>query len=155
MTSPANELRTAAEKLRALAAAASTATATPIDKGGTPTDRWHFTERERGSGYLYAANPDGPGTRLIHGSGGRRDYPHMRTRHGAYTAVMDPTVGLALADWLDAEARGYEAASHLAELHDGHIQVSVETNSDGSPCYAYSALQQALTVARAINGGKP
>ncbi|MFD5384320.1 hypothetical protein ACFWMG_04985 [Streptomyces sp. NPDC127074] len=103
-TSPAVQIRAAAELLRALATAASTATATPIDKGGKPTTRWHFKKREQDSGYLYAANPDGPGTRLIHSNAGRGSYPSMRTRHGEYAAAMDPTVGLALADWLDSAA---------------------------------------------------
>ncbi|MBP8538578.1 hypothetical protein [Streptomyces sp. MK37H] len=103
--SPADEIRAAAENLRALATAASTATATPIERGGTPTTRWYFKEREKGHGYLYAANPDGPGTRLIHSTAGRGSYPSMRARHGEYAAAMDPTVGLALADLLDVIAR--------------------------------------------------
>lgn len=111
---PSAELRTAAEKLRALAAEASTATATPTERGGTPTTRWHFTESEPGSGYLYAANPDGPGTRLLRTSGtggrGHRDPAGMRTRHGEYAAAMDPAVGKALADWLDSAA---EEAEHI------------------------------------------
>lgn len=109
MTSPADELQTAAKHLCTLATAASTATATNINKGGTPTTRWFFRAREGDSGYLYAANPHGPGTRLIHSTAGRGSYPSMRRRHGEYVAAMDPTVGLALAAWLDSAAEGDEA----------------------------------------------
>lgn len=124
---PADELKTAAEKLRALATAAST------DRSGTPTARWHFKERSGlHSGYLYAENPDGPGVRLILGGSsgprGRGMHPGMRTRHGEYAATVDPTVGLALADWLDSAAIDAE-------------QIGPD------PC--------ALAVARAINGGQP
>lgn len=108
-TSPAALLRAAADTLRALATAAST------DERGGPTARWHFTERNsHGSGYLYAANPDGPGARLIHGGSsgphGRGTRPSMDARHGEYAAAVDPAVGLALADWLAAAADAAELA---------------------------------------------
>ena len=102
---PADELWAAAEKLRALATAASTG---PRDE---PTSRWHFKRRDARSGYLYAANPHGPGMRLIHGdaNGGNR-HPGMHPRHGEYAAAMGPAVGLAVANWLDG------AAALIAEL---------------------------------------
>lgn len=136
MTSPATELRTAAATLRALATAASTATSTPIDKGGKPTTRWHFAERNgSSSGYLYAENPNGPGARLIHGGADSRGtHPNMRTRHGQYAAAMDPTVGLALANWLDWEAETAPITA-WAPINTG--------------------LDRALAVARAVNGSQP
>lgn len=113
MTTPAEELRAAADTLRALATAASTATTTPADRGGSPTSRWHFAEHgATGMGYLYAENPGGLGTRLLRtlGVGGRghRDRASMRTRHGEYAAAMDPTVGLAVAKALDEAAASVE-----------------------------------------------
>lgn len=144
MTSPAEELRAAAARLRELATAASTATATPVDKGGKPTTHWHFNEREQGSGYLYAANPDGPGTRLIHSNAGRGTYPHMRTRHGEYAAAMDPAVGLANASLLEAAAGLIDDHPDLTRPH-----VTDEPCSD----HACRIVHAALAVARQINGG--
>ncbi|QCX81088.1 hypothetical protein C9F11_37525 [Streptomyces sp. YIM 121038] len=140
MTSPTDEIRTAAATLRALATAASTATSAPLDRGGKPTTRWHFAERPGfGSGYLYAENPNGPGARLTHGTG-RDGHPGMRTRHGQYAAAMDPTVGLALADWLDLEAD--VIAGRIAQ--DGTDEHAVAIDGD-----------HALAVARAILGSQP
>ncbi|MBW1603428.1 hypothetical protein JJV70_15210 [Streptomyces sp. JJ66] len=129
---PTEELRAAADKLRALVTAASTATATPVERDGKPTTEWHFAESRPGHGYLYAANPTGPGTRLMHADG-PRTYPSMRTRHGAYAAAMDPALGAALAGWLDAEAARLAATAHPG-WHD----------TLASP--------HALAIARLING---
>lgn len=112
MTTPAEELRAAATKLRQLATAAATGRSTE------PTARWAFTElcfdsgKGWGSGMLRAidgldadADPH-LGQALIHGSSGSRGRaPSLAAQHGAYIATMEPTVGLALADWLDATAR--------------------------------------------------
>ncbi|MCQ8831821.1 hypothetical protein [Streptomyces malaysiensis] len=100
-TNPTDQIRAAAELLRALATAAST------DETGRPTARWYFTEHGRhDSGYLYAANPTGPGARILRGGSsgphGRGLRPHLAARHGEYIAAMDPTVGFALAAWLDS-----------------------------------------------------
>lgn len=126
---PADELRTAAAKLRALATAAAT------DGRDRPTAIWHFKPRDSRSGYLYAENPDGPGVRLLTGGStgphGRGSHPGMRTRHGEYAAAMDPTVGLALAAWLDSWT-GIDL-------------------SEGGPLPEDA--RHALAVARAINGG--
>lgn len=149
MTTPADEIRTAAATLRNLATAASTATATPTDKGGKPTTHWHFTEREKDSGYLYAANPDGPGTRLIHSNAGRGTYPSMRTRHGEYAATMDPTVGLAVAKLLEDCAELHEP--NVCTKHEGCEPFGCQWCADEStPC---ADLRNALAVARAINNG--
>ena len=127
MTTAADELRTAAEKLRTLATAAST------DRRGTPTLRWHFKERPGlGSGYLYAENPDGPGARIIHGGSsgphGRGLHPGMSPQHGEYVAAMDPTVGLAVADWLESAA---EDAEHIGP--DPHAVVGPRAILGGRP----------------------
>ncbi|MEV0114653.1 hypothetical protein AB0H77_15575 [Streptomyces sp. NPDC050844] len=139
MTNPAEELCAAAHTLRTLATTASTATSTSVDNGGSPTSRWRFAEHgATGMGYLYAENPTGRGTRLLRtlGVGGRghRDPASMRTRHGAYAAAMDPTVGLAVAQALD------EAAASVEQ--DGGIVQG-------------STAEALLDVARAINGGQP
>lgn len=130
---PADEIRAAAEKLRALATAAST----PLARGGKPTRRWHFAERTRGSGYLYAENPDGPGTRLTS--------PGMHPRHGQYAAAMDPGVGAALADWL-------EHAAKFAELH------ALLTHASGQEVAEPdldAGVRHALAVARAFLKEQP
>lgn len=134
MTTPAEELRAAAEKLRGLATAAST------DKHDRPTARWYFTERggPGSGGYLYSANPDGPDVKLLRGGStgahGRGTYPHMDTRHGEYAAAMDPTVGLLLARWLDSW---------------GVIDLREHTSMQEDA-------RHALAIARAINtGGQP
>ncbi|MFD5697486.1 hypothetical protein [Streptomyces lasiicapitis] len=134
MTGSSAELRTAAATLRALATAASTATATPIERGGKPSTRWHFAERTSSTGYLYAENPNGPGARLTHGGTGRDSHPGMRTRHGQYAAAMDPTTGLALAHALDETADSVE--------QDGGIVQDSTTDA-------------LLDVARTINGSQP
>ena len=126
MTTPADQLTAAADKLRELATTAST------DGRDKPTTRWHFKKRDERTGYLYAENPDGPGVRLLLGGSsgphGRGSHPGMRTRHGEYVAAMDPTVGIALADWLASAAEDAE-------------QIGPDPH--------------ALAVARAINGGQP
>ncbi|MGV9803900.1 hypothetical protein ACWDTP_38265 [Mycobacterium sp. NPDC003449] len=108
--SPADQIRAAAELLRALATAAST------DPDGLPTARWH-TE---------PCWPDDDSTRFLYGDhltrddGRRISWPllnrggspqrpsYMHGQHAEYAAAMDPTVGLALADWLDAAAEDAE-----------------------------------------------
>lgn len=105
MTQPtaADELRAAAEKLRALATAAST------DSDGTSTAAWHSEDRGHGRSALW-------GDHLIRNDGRRISWPllvrggspqrpaYMHTQHAAYAAAMHPGVGLALADWLDGAA---------------------------------------------------
>lgn len=125
--SPAEEIRTAAEKLRALATTASTI------RGGRPTARWHFKEQPGlKSGYLYAENPDGAGVRLTIDSSG------MRTRHGEYAAAMDPTVGLALAHLLEGVA-----STAVEEAHEQCASYCSPESCDVSA---------ALAVAHALNG---
>ncbi|MEV5977531.1 hypothetical protein [Streptomyces sp. NPDC052114] len=141
MTSPTDELRTAAEKLRTLATAAST------DNDGTPTAHWHtaplWPDNDDGTRYLF-------GDHLTRDDGRRISWPlllrggrqlhqsYMHGQHADYAAAMDPTVGLALADWLDT------AAEHCRL---GYVCC------DNGPCDEIAA--PALAVARAINGSQP
>ena len=125
MTTPADELKTAAQKLRELATTAST------NGRGKPTSTWHFAKQDnRDSGYLYAANPNGPGLRITPAGG---SHPGMRTRHGEYAAAMDTTEGILLADWL-ASWDGTDINEHATMPDD---------------------LRHALLIARTINGGQP
>ncbi|MEU3528872.1 hypothetical protein AB0E62_34325 [Streptomyces sp. NPDC038707] len=94
----ASEIRTAAEKLRALATAAST----DGRRKNAPTARWHFKKRDN-RGYIYSENPVGPGVRITPSTPAS---PGMRPEHGEYAATMDPTVGLLLADLLEDQADG-------------------------------------------------
>jgi hypothetical protein len=130
VTTPADELRTAAERLRALAAAAST------DPDGTPTANWHAKPRwpnnDDGSRYLFGdhlTRDDGHiySWPLLNRGGSLQRPSYMRGQHAEYAAAMGPGVGLALADWLESAA---EDAEQIGADH------------------------RALTVARAINGGQ-
>ncbi|WP_326811663.1 hypothetical protein [Streptomyces scopuliridis] len=135
MTTPADELRTAAQKLRTLATAASTG------RADEPTGQWAFTETRsdsgegHGSGMLRATdnlNAEADprlGKPLIHGSSGTRGRaPSLVVQHGDYIAATDPTLGLLVADWLASAA---EDADQIGPDH------------------------QALAVARQINASTP
>lgn len=141
---PADEITTAATRLRELATAASTG------RNGEPTTTWavryrinEFTreeDRDHGCRLIATDTADENGrgaTQLFHGPsggyGGRGPGPSMQPRHGEYIAAMDPTVGLAVADWLTGEARRVSCASSEA----GQEIVG----------------RRALAVARAINVG--
>ncbi|MFK0140675.1 hypothetical protein [Streptomyces murinus] len=117
---PADEIKQAATRLRELATAAST------DGRDKPTTRWHFKKCDN-RGYLYAENPTGPGVRITPSTPAN---PGMWPRHGDYIATMDPTVGLALADWLDS-------------------WTGIDLRDDGP---LPEDAQHALTVARALLG---
>jgi hypothetical protein len=107
-TTPAYELRQAAEKLRALATAAST------DTDGTPTTTWStepcWPNDPDGTSRLYGdyrTRDDGRRIAwppLLRGGSLQRP-TRMHTQHADYIALMGPGVGLALADWLDTMAR--------------------------------------------------
>lgn len=137
---PAAELRAAAASLRELATTAST------DDDGTPTAHWNAKPCQ--SPEFAGVIPD-DGSRLLCGDyltrddGRRISWPnllharaarsaaYMRARHAAYAAAMGPTVGLALADWLES------VASRARE--EGGEWVGAD-------------LHHALAVVRAING---
>jgi hypothetical protein len=96
---PAEELRAAAAKIRALATAASE------DSGSShwETIRVHPEYPESTSTRLRA----NPGGLLIHGGGyGKRPGPRVSGPVGDYIAAMEPAVGLVLADLLDDQAAG-------------------------------------------------
>lgn len=111
MTTPADELRAAAKRLRGLAEAAATG------RRGEPTAHWAFVERTLdsgkrwGSGMLHAVDHlEGDddrrlGQALIHGGGQPRGAgPSMAAQHGEFIAAMGPAAGILLADWLDSAA---------------------------------------------------
>ncbi|TGZ14708.1 hypothetical protein DV517_61910 [Streptomyces sp. S816] len=95
---PAQELQAAADKLRAAATAAAD------DSGSTA---WHTTRHfpERPDSTFTTLWATGSRT-LLRGGGGRGRPPaYVSAPVGDYIAAMDPTVGLALAELLEAEAR--------------------------------------------------
>lgn len=108
MTSPADELRTAAEKIRALVAAIS-----PPNPAALPfhADDAHVTQGEFG---LYdVATAETP-------------------ECAAYIAAMGPPVGLALTDWLDDTA-GQLDAMPFPVTHAPALAVAraINGNADG------------------------
>ncbi|MFF6966237.1 hypothetical protein ACFY9G_23080 [Streptomyces anthocyanicus] len=136
---PADELRTAAEKIRTLAAAAAD------DSGNTI---WKATRH-------FPDQPDSTFTTLWAVGvkpllrGGRRPPAYVSAPVGDYAATMHPAVGLALADWLDQAARHYDAGVQAADdvfRDDPAGREAFLTTGPGAPS------KQALAVARAING---
>lgn len=117
---PADEICTAAAKLRALATAAAD------DSSPGWRARRHFPDRPDST---YTSLLTAGGTPLM-GGGGRNRVPYVKAPIGDYITTMDPTVGLALADWLD-----YEAAL-IVRVPGAELRGRTE---------------QALAVARAIN----
>jgi hypothetical protein len=93
-TTPADELRAAARTLRALLA----------DPELTP-DPW--LSMDRGDRVLWDGEgaEDQPPVYVI-------DEPMSNGANADYIAVMHPGVGLAVADWLEAEARRLTATAH-------------------------------------------
>ena len=153
---PADELRTAADKLRALATTAST------DDDGTPTAHWNAQPcwnhlPDDGNRFLYGdrlTSDDGrpwSWPSLLHGGGQHRP-ARMRARHAEYAATMGPSVGLALADWLDAAAHSYECGVQAADdvfRDDPTGREKFLTTGPGAPS------AEALAVARQILGTTP
>lgn len=145
MTAPVDELRTAATRLRQLATAAST------DNDGTPTAHWHtepcWPKDDDGNRFLYGDHLTRDDGRTISWppllrGGMRSRAPYMHGQHADYAAAMDPTVGLALADWLDEMVTEVTAAEGT----------EYELTSGGNDFGSWNA---ALAVARAINGSQP
>ncbi|QLJ06811.1 hypothetical protein HZZ00_37930 (plasmid) [Streptomyces sp. NEAU-sy36] len=129
---PADEIRTAASKLRALATAAAD------DSGSTA---WHTTRHfpEQPDSTFTALWATGSRT-LLRGGGGRGRPPaYVSAPVGDYIATMDPTLGLALATLLEGVLSSAREASPAHEECDNWC--SPET----------CALSAALAVARAIN----
>ncbi|ROQ69201.1 hypothetical protein EDD93_3698 [Streptomyces sp. 840.1] len=151
MPQPADELRTAATLLRQLATAAST------DQEGYPTTHWAVryqpgvlpgdppqTDRSCYLDAVDTADADGRGgRRLLHGSRGARTRPpSVDPQHGRYIAAMDPGVGLAVADWLEQEARIWAHTDEQIVKHASEAQVIAQL----------STFDQALAVARQVLG---
>jgi hypothetical protein len=131
---PADTLRAAAEKLRALAAAATE------DSGSTT---WHAARH-------FPEQPDSTftalwatGVRPLLGGGGGRGRPpaYVHAPVGDYIALMDPGLSHALADWLDETATEVTAAEGTEYELLAH-----------EPSNSWTA---ALAVARQILGDKP
>lgn len=106
-TTAAGELRAAATRIRDLAAA--------IDAPSLPDQSWHTeacASEERGdcpcivAQGRYPAEPSGALQPVFYVADA--ETPEL----AAYIAAMGPTVGLALADWLDAEAARLTATVH-------------------------------------------
>jgi hypothetical protein len=126
MTTPADELRTAAEKIRRLSKA--------IDAPGLPDQSWHTeacASEERGdcpcivAQGSYEAGPYGTPQPMYYVADA--ETPEC----AAYIAAMHPGVGVALADWLDNTATSLAANAH--------------------PGWQDLVAADALAVARAIN----
>ncbi|MGW4222964.1 hypothetical protein ACWEG1_05855 [Streptomyces bauhiniae] len=141
---PADELRAAADKLRTLATAAST------DTDGTPTVNWntkrnHFVGSDQQTydhsrlygDYIINGRGERAGWPLLLRGGGPRRAAYMHTQHAEYAAAMDPTVGLAVAVWLEAEAATWAGD---------------EVHTQCTP--ALCTLDAALAVARALLGSR-
>ncbi len=128
MTSPADELRTAAKKIRSLATAA---TPGPWAQTGIGDYGWTVS----------FAHPD-TGAETADSDQGRAD--------ADYIAAMGPTVGAALAQLLDDCAELHEANPP----HRGQPRPGCQWCADEDfPC---ADMRNALAVARAINtGGQP
>ena len=94
---PADELRAAAEKLRALADAA---TPGPWEQTGIGDYGWTVTT---------------PGTHVA-----ETDDSDRGRADADWIAAMHPGVGLALADWLDLAATEYDPAADVQETDRSH-----------------------------------
>ncbi|MFH8336931.1 hypothetical protein [Streptomyces sp. AM6-12] len=116
---PADEIKQAATRLRELATAAA-------DNSGNPnwTATRHFPDQPDSTYTTLWAT----GARPLLGGGGRGRVPYVHAPVGDYAAAMDPTVGLALAGWLDS-------------------WTGIDLRDDGP---LPEDAQHALTVARAI-----
>ncbi|MEU2180253.1 hypothetical protein [Streptomyces thermolilacinus] len=122
---PADELRTAAEKIRAAAAAAA-------ETSGSTTWRAerHFTH-QTAADYTHLSTTEG--LPLMRGGGGRGRPPaYVHGPVGDYIAIMGPGVGIALADWMAATAETLATSTH--------------------PDWQDTVAALPLAVARAING---
>ena len=156
---PADELRRAAALLRTLATEAS------VSNSGHPTAHWtvryqpgptpDVPPRTDRSFYLDAVdevNEKGLGAhRILHGGGGGSGRPRAASiapQYGRYIATMDPTLGLALADWLDAAAVTYDATVKGA----AGVWSDPTDAAERDAWVAKQTDQHALAVARQILG---
>ncbi|WP_329215154.1 hypothetical protein OG352_06160 [Streptomyces sp. NBC_01485] len=137
MTTPADQMRTAAARLRELANTAST------DPYGRDTSTWTSHHVNDHDARLYG--PDR--VRIIRGGSsgphGRGTHPHLAPAHADYIAALHPGVGKALADLLVAVANDPddETLNNPGSARHG--------GCDRTVCPAAAA----LAVARALLGG--
>ncbi|MFJ8852315.1 zinc ribbon domain-containing protein [Streptomyces sp. NPDC102437] len=151
VTTPADELRAADARLRALATAAST------DTDGTPTTQWStapcWPNDPDGTSRLYGdylTRDDGRRIAwppLLHGGSQQRP-TRMQTQHADYIALMGPGLGLALADWLNAAAKFYNASVTAA----ANVWPETRDIAERDAWVAKHADGHALAVARQILG---
>lgn len=133
-TSPAAELREAADRLRELATAAAE------DSGPNWRSTRHFPEQPDAT-YTSLWTDRRP---LLRGGGGRGRPPaYVSAPVGDYIAAMDPAVGAAIADWLDE-------ISQFAALYASVTRASTGTEP-AEPEYDVLT-RRALAVARQILG---
>jgi hypothetical protein len=112
MTTPADELRTAAATLRKLA----------DDARKFVPEPWTIAREQ----VIRAANDDIVADRSECRPGDDADLP--------YIAAMHPGVGAALADWLDAEAVRYDRAASIGEFDASHDRpLAVARRINGGP----------------------
>ncbi|MFF3151861.1 hypothetical protein [Streptomyces sp. NPDC057910] len=105
-TNPGAELRAAARALRAAAAAAVEASG-----AGTWRARRQFpSQPDADFTDLWATG----GQPLLRGGGKGRPPAYVHAPVGDYIALVDPTVGAVLADWLEAEATRLTSVAHPA-----------------------------------------
>lgn len=131
MPTPADELRTAASRLRELAERATHDT----------RSHWH-TGHTRGSRSSVVLDDAEAPSVLI------ETYAARLEAVNRYVAAMDPALGAALADWLEEAAHAYEASVKAAEevfRDDRAGREAFLTTGLGAPSPA------ALAVARQIN----
>ncbi|MCO4699327.1 hypothetical protein LRR80_05421 [Streptomyces sp. RO-S4] len=129
---PADELRTAAARLRELAARAM------------HEDRPHWnTGHTLGSrSPVVVDHPETPSVLI-------ETYAARLEAVNRYIAAMDPALGMVLAGWLDQAARYYEAGVQAADdvfRDDPAGREAFLTTGPGAPS------EHALAVARQING---
>jgi hypothetical protein len=140
-TTPAQELQTAAEKLRKLASAA---TPGPWRQHDTHLGQYGYTAT--------VLSGEGNDTDLRAWLPSMSHEPWDETRNvwpdAQYIAAMHPGVGAALADWLEEAARHYDAAVTAADdvfRNDPAGHTAFLTTGPGAPS------EHALAVARAVN----
>ena len=139
---PAEELRTAASKLRKITEKTSQAPWSTHWSGQqyellAPGREYPIAE------WSYAIVTWGPKV--------SEQRAECDTADADYVAAMHPGVGLALATWLEHEAAGHEAVQGVGDVSAELINVQVEHQAYGATI-THSTLPQALEVARQILG---
>jgi hypothetical protein len=141
---PAEELRTAADKIRKLAGQATEGPWETTWRGQEyQLDGYRGGTLHSVSEWTYAVATWEPQA--------SEQRAECDTADADYIAAMHPGVGNALADWLEHEAAGHEAVQGLGNITTELINVQLEQVGYGAQI-THSTLPQALAVARAILG---